>query len=298
MNNAVAFIAECFFGIAGAAVLSAEPLTGLVLCAVVFLIEYVTKERTNSGGRFAEPQDGAVAVNKTTSLLLCLFLGVFGAHRFYEKKPVTAILYLFTLGGFFGGWLADLASIVFAPGPRYFVVIREKAESAHRAKVESGLAPLYEERVSHISGLDEVQGASCQAQVYSDRMIVSTQSGEYKIPMCRIRSAENIDSVDKKIINGGGTGRAIVWSFLAGPAAGIAASGNRVQNIDVHRYFTAVNYVSADGAEQCLVFENDVPDSIRIRIRKNGKQGAFAYTAPLVQIIRRYACAGKVEREL
>jgi TM2 domain-containing membrane protein YozV len=43
-----------------------------------------------------------------TTLLLCLFLGVFGAHRFYTKKTKTAIAMLVTLGAF-GIWtLIDL----------------------------------------------------------------------------------------------------------------------------------------------------------------------------------------------
>ena len=39
--------------------------------------------------------------------LLCIFLGYFGAHYFYEKKIGLGILYLFT-GGLFGiGWFID-----------------------------------------------------------------------------------------------------------------------------------------------------------------------------------------------
>lgn len=46
-------------------------------------------------------------------LLLFLFLGCFGAHRFYVGKIGTAILYIFTFGGV-GIWaLVDLISIVF-----------------------------------------------------------------------------------------------------------------------------------------------------------------------------------------
>lgn len=49
--------------------------------------------------------------NKWVVFFLCLFLGVFGVHRFYEKKIGTGFLYLFT-GGLFGmGVLVDLIKI-------------------------------------------------------------------------------------------------------------------------------------------------------------------------------------------
>lgn len=38
------------------------------------------------------------------ALLFCLFLGVFGAHRFYVGKHGTAILTILTVGGFGGIW--------------------------------------------------------------------------------------------------------------------------------------------------------------------------------------------------
>lgn len=49
--------------------------------------------------------------NKITALLLCIFLGVFGIHRFYVGKVGTGILYMFT-GGLFGiGWIIDIVLI-------------------------------------------------------------------------------------------------------------------------------------------------------------------------------------------
>lgn len=46
------------------------------------------------------------------TLLLCFFLGVFGAHRFYVGKIGSAILMLLTIGGF-GIWtLVDLILII------------------------------------------------------------------------------------------------------------------------------------------------------------------------------------------
>lgn len=59
-------------------------------------------------------------VNKWVAFLLCLFLGYFGAHKFYEGKVGMGILYLFTLGLFGIGWIIDIISILLKPNP-YFV---------------------------------------------------------------------------------------------------------------------------------------------------------------------------------
>jgi len=53
-----------------------------------------------------------VSTSWLVSLLLCIFLGGIGAHRFYVKKIGTGILMLITLGGC-GIWvLIDLIMIV------------------------------------------------------------------------------------------------------------------------------------------------------------------------------------------
>lgn len=50
--------------------------------------------------------------NWLTTLLLCIFLGGFGAHRFYAGKIGTAILMIVTCGGC-GIWtLIDLIMII------------------------------------------------------------------------------------------------------------------------------------------------------------------------------------------
>lgn len=43
--------------------------------------------------------------------LLLGFLGVFGIHRFYQRKWLTGILYLLTGGVFLIGWLYDLLTL-------------------------------------------------------------------------------------------------------------------------------------------------------------------------------------------
>ncbi len=57
--------------------------------------------------------------NKWVALLLCLFLGFIGAHKFYEGKMGMGILYLFTAGLFFLGVLIDFLVLLFKPNPYY-----------------------------------------------------------------------------------------------------------------------------------------------------------------------------------
>lgn len=55
--------------------------------------------------------------NKWVSLVLCLTLGVFGAHKFYEGKGGMGILHLLTGGLFLIGVIADTISILMKPNP-------------------------------------------------------------------------------------------------------------------------------------------------------------------------------------
>lgn len=52
--------------------------------------------------------------NRLTALLLCIFLGPFGAHRFYVGKIGTGLIWLFTLGFLGIGVIYDLIFIATA----------------------------------------------------------------------------------------------------------------------------------------------------------------------------------------
>lgn len=67
----------------------------------------------------ANAMGGGRAKNKWVALLLCIFLGYFGAHKFYEGKAGMGILYLLTLGLFGIGWIIDIFVIAFKPNPYY-----------------------------------------------------------------------------------------------------------------------------------------------------------------------------------
>jgi len=49
----------------------------------------------------------------TTTMLLCLFLGIWGVHRFYVGKIGSGIVYFLTAGVFGIGSLIDMFSIAF-----------------------------------------------------------------------------------------------------------------------------------------------------------------------------------------
>lgn len=57
--------------------------------------------------------------NKWIGLLLCFFLGIFGAHKFYEGKYKMGILYMFTLGLFTVGWGFDIMTLLLKPEEMY-----------------------------------------------------------------------------------------------------------------------------------------------------------------------------------
>lgn len=59
----------------------------------------------NFGGMMYSPRSRLVA------LLLCIFLGFFGAHQFYVRKSGMGTLYLFTMGLFGIGWIIDIVRI-------------------------------------------------------------------------------------------------------------------------------------------------------------------------------------------
>ena len=62
---------------------------------------------------------GGNAKDKWTAFFLCLFLGYFGAHKFYEGKTGLGILYLLTFGIGGIGWLMDTIILLLKPNPYY-----------------------------------------------------------------------------------------------------------------------------------------------------------------------------------
>jgi len=63
---------------------------------------------------FTEEEGEGSEKSFTTALLLCFFLGLFGAHRFYVGRYISGIITLLTFGGFIVWHIID--SIVLLNG--------------------------------------------------------------------------------------------------------------------------------------------------------------------------------------
>lgn len=74
----------------------------------VVIQNQVIQQNVNQGGIV----HGISQKKKMVALLLCIFLGYFGIHRFYVGKVGSGVLYCFT-GGVCGiGWLIDIFMIL------------------------------------------------------------------------------------------------------------------------------------------------------------------------------------------
>lgn len=67
-----------------------------------------------------------------SEFILCLILGYFGAHKFYDKKYGMGILYFLTFGLFVFGWIID----IFILGKLAFFTSEEELEIREKKIIE------------------------------------------------------------------------------------------------------------------------------------------------------------------
>lgn len=71
-----------------------------------------TVSSNNINGSCGRSKPAKSSRNGLVALILCIFFGVIGAHRFYVGKTGTGILQLFTAGGYFIWVLVDFVHIL------------------------------------------------------------------------------------------------------------------------------------------------------------------------------------------
>lgn len=70
---------------------------------------YIDQSSNSFNGNFKEIKSNK---NRLITLLICIFLGIYGGHNFYVGNIGKGLLYLFTGGLFMFGWIVDIISII------------------------------------------------------------------------------------------------------------------------------------------------------------------------------------------
>lgn len=131
--------------------------------------------------------------------LLCLFFGMFGAHKFYNKDTKMGIIYLCTIGLFGLGWIYDtikLGVVLFkgrTSSEKREIKIKAKEEARLKAKEQRELS-IAQER---------------------ERTAAMDREGIAYCPRCKSSSIQYIERRKQLSV-----GRAAVGTVLLNPLAG------------------------------------------------------------------------------
>jgi len=145
--------------------------------------------------------------SKGVAYLLWLFLGIFGAHRFYLEKIGTGLLYLFT-GAFFGlGWFIDLFTLG-GQVDTYNILHGSMGGNASQNVVVNVTAPTMTPQVySNQTPAPQIT-ASEQVKISAERTILALADKSPILTLRQIMSNTNLEMDEaeaavKKLINKG-----------------------------------------------------------------------------------------------
>lgn len=74
-------------------------------------IEDVNNNRNIHTNNHSRQRTGISNKSKWITLILAIFLGYIGIHRFYVGKNASGVLYIFTVGLLYIGWISDIVKI-------------------------------------------------------------------------------------------------------------------------------------------------------------------------------------------
>ncbi len=135
-----------------------------------------------------------------TKLLITLFLGWAGVHKFMEKKTRIGILYLFTFGLFGVGWFVDI-----------IIAVLNMSKTAHPSDSNRNLSSSPRVQLTQLSGYRKIHALKNynQTNMYALQQLVlpgskkGTVTNEQIIRLCdtTINRAEDIIDDCKKLIS-------------------------------------------------------------------------------------------------
>ncbi len=143
---------------------------------------------------------------KKKALLLCIFLGWLGIHRFYLHKVGTGVLWACTMGLCFVGWLYDIYAI--ASGAMF----RTTPHASNTKNLEQIYSSLKEGEGILFSTQGVFAENFCTVACTNERILFASKVSElnriqHEMPI------ESITSISYKIING--SGAVMIWSYGA-----------------------------------------------------------------------------------
>ena len=163
-----------------------------ILFSAMFLVPAITMSQAKNAVKKGE-SESCSEKSYWITLLLSVFLGVLGIHRFYVGKKITGALYLLTLGGPIIGWVVDVILVVtgmFLDKNGQF--IRRPAQNKQKQNFRPNDAQKREtvKRIQSVQDLQkkkeqtrkQTEHQPVQTAVFSDVVVAGTAEKRQEIP--------------------------------------------------------------------------------------------------------------------
>lgn len=179
-----------------------------MFCSAMFLIPAITITQSQQAVvnkeniQYSEKSYGI-------TLLLSIFLGFLGIHRFYVGKKVTGVIYLLTFGGFTIGWIIDIILVVIGRFPdKKRHIIRFPFRSRKQPDVRNNLLKEYEtikntesDRKGQTGQVrKQIENESEETSLFSDVVVSGEPEKKQQIPDRSVIENEKKLSVQPSLI--------------------------------------------------------------------------------------------------
>jgi len=180
--------------------------------------------------------------NRKTEFFLCLFLGFFGAHKFYKKKYIIGFLYFITAGILGIGWAVDTIRLfisVFLKKEEEIVLIEEKKTSIKGV---------------HQAGLPIANGIECTITYEDDRFNFNGSGNDFNLLFSKITDIciKTDKEIQKQHVSS--IGGAIAGNMVFGPLGAIVGGRAKEKKSTTTREYLIFTYLK-EGKVDYISFE-------------------------------------------